>query len=78
MCVPICLKGAAKGPLHGKRVTVKDSIFVADVPMMYGTSVLEGFKPDFDATVVTRLLEFAPGQASGNRFIMLGQVRSLG
>ncbi len=51
------LKGAAKGPLHGQRVAIKDSIFVADVPMMYGTSVLEGFKPDFDATVVTRLLD---------------------
>jgi amidase len=51
------LKGATKGPLNGKRVAVKDSIFVADVPMMYGTSVLEGFKPDFDATVITRLLD---------------------
>jgi amidase len=51
------LQGADKGPLQGKRVAVKDSIFVADVPMMYGTAALEGFKPDFDATVVTRMLE---------------------
>jgi amidase len=51
------LRGADNGPLLGKRVAVKDSIFVADVPMMYGTSVLEDFKPDFDATVVTRMLD---------------------
>jgi amidase len=51
------LPGAKNGPLAGKRVAVKDCIFVADVPMMYGTDILEGFKPDFDATVVTRLLD---------------------
>jgi len=58
------LHGANKGPLHGKRVAVKDSIFVADVPMMYGTSLLDGFRPDFDATVVTRMLD-AGAEISG-------------
>lgn len=51
------LPGKKNGPLAGKRVAVKDCIFVADVPMMYGTDILEGFRPDFDATVVTRLLD---------------------
>ncbi|MFQ5659422.1 MAG: amidase [Gammaproteobacteria bacterium] len=51
------LKGKAAGPLHGKSVAIKDNIFVAGVPMMNGASFLEGFVPDFDATVVTRLLD---------------------
>jgi amidase len=58
------LRGADSGPLLGKRVAVKDSIFIADVPMMYGTSVLEKFVPDFDATVVTRILD-AGAEISG-------------
>ncbi|MFT5132953.1 MAG: amidase [Gammaproteobacteria bacterium] len=51
------VEGAADGPLKGRRVAVKDNIFVAGVPMMDGASVLAGFVPDFDATVVTRLLD---------------------
>ncbi len=48
--------GAAEGPLAGKRVAVKDNVCVAGVPMMNGTAVLEGYVPEFDATVITRLL----------------------
>jgi amidase len=44
------------GPLAGRRVAVKDNIEVAGVPMMNGSRTLEGFVPDRDATVVTRLL----------------------
>lgn len=51
------IKGAASGPLSGRTVAIKDVIFVAGVPMMSGASVLEGFVPDYDATVVTRLLD---------------------
>ena len=51
------IKGSDSGPLQGKRIAVKDNIFVAGVPMMNGASILEGFVPDFDASVVTRLLE---------------------
>jgi amidase len=51
------LKGAATGPLKGRTVAIKDVIFVAGVPMMNGADVLEGFVPDFDATVVTRVLD---------------------
>ena len=51
------INGAATGPLAGRSVAIKDNIFVAGIPMMDGASVLEGFIPDFDATVVTRLLD---------------------
>ena len=51
------IKGAANGPLAGKRVAIKDNTFVAGVPMMNGSRTLEGFVPDEDATVVTRLLD---------------------
>jgi amidase len=51
------IKGAASGPLSGRTVAIKDMIFVADVPLANGASVLEGFVPDFDATVVTRVLD---------------------
>lgn len=49
--------GASDGPLLGKRVALKDNICVAGVPMMNGASTLQGYIPDIDATVVTRLLD---------------------
>src|SRR5690348_16602116 len=51
------VKGAANGKLKGKRVAVKDNVMLADVPMMNGASTLEGYMPDFDATIVTRMLD---------------------
>src|SRR6266851_7839041 len=51
------IKGAAAGVLAGKRVAVKDNICVAGVPMMNGSRVLEGYVPEVDATVVTRILD---------------------
>lgn len=51
------IRGRAGGPLQGKRVVVKDNICVAGVPMMNGARVIEGYVPDVDATVVTRVLE---------------------
>lgn len=51
------LQGNNSGPLHGRRIAIKDNIFVAGVPLMNGASIMEGFVPDFDATVVTRLLD---------------------
>ena len=51
------IDGAPEGPLKGRTVGVKDAICVAGVPMMNGSRVLEGFIPDVDATVVTRLLD---------------------
>ena len=50
------IRGDGDGPLAGRRVAVKDNISVAGVPMMNGSAIVEGFIPQRDATVVTRLL----------------------
>lgn len=51
------VRGAAKGPLAGRRIVLKDNICLAGVPMMNGASTLEGYVPDIDATLVTRILD---------------------
>ncbi len=51
------IDGAADGPLKGKTLAIKDSACIAGIPMMNGASVLEGYVPDMDATVVTRVLD---------------------
>ena len=51
------IRGAASGPLSGKAVVLKDNICLAGVPMMNGSSTLEGYVPDIDATVVSRILD---------------------
>src|SRR6266581_1634947 len=51
------IEGSPEGLLAGKTVSYKDHIAVAGMPMSFGSFVLEGFIPDFDATVVTRVLE---------------------
>ena len=51
------IKGASSGKLHGKTVAIKDNTCVASVPMMNGSLILEGFVPDVDATVVSRILD---------------------
>ncbi len=55
--IKVTIKGAGDGKLAGKRIAIKDTACVAGVPMMNGASVLEGYVPDFDASVVTRLLD---------------------
>ena len=50
-------QGADDGPLSGKTIGLKDHIAVAGVPMTLGSHFLDGYTPDFDATVVTRLLD---------------------
>lgn len=51
------VKGASGGPLSGKRIALKDTVSLAGVPMMNGASVLDGYIPDIDATIVTRMLD---------------------
>ncbi|MEJ8572362.1 amidase [Microbaculum marinum] len=51
------IRGASEGILAGKTVAVKDNICVAGVPMMNGSALLEGYVPDHDATVVSRILD---------------------
>ncbi len=51
------IKGADSGPLAGKTIVVKDNVQVAGVQMRNGASTLEGFTPNLDATIVTRMLD---------------------
>ena len=51
------VKGADAGPLAGKTVGLKDHIALAGVPLTFSSHMMDGYIPDFDATVVTRLLE---------------------
>ncbi|MEQ9639720.1 MAG: amidase [Alphaproteobacteria bacterium] len=58
------IKGAARGKLKGKSIALKDNVMVAGVPMTNGTSILEGYVPDVDASIVTRILD-AGGEIVG-------------
>lgn len=51
------IRGASEGPLAGRRIAIKDNTAIAGVPMMNGASVLEGYVPDGDATIVSRILD---------------------
>ncbi len=51
------VQGAPAGRLHGKTVALKDNVCLAGVPMMNGASTLQGYVPDIDATIVTRILD---------------------
>jgi amidase len=51
------VKGAAVGKLSGRTVVLKDNICLAGVPMMAGASILQGYIPEIDATIVERILE---------------------
>ncbi|HXJ83227.1 MAG TPA: amidase family protein [Candidatus Methylomirabilis sp.] len=51
------IEGAGDGVLKGKTVSYKDHIALAGMPMSFGSFALEGFIADFDATVVTRVLQ---------------------
>jgi len=55
--VKTTVKGADRGKLRGKTVVLKDNICLAGVPMRNGASTLEGYVPDVDATVATRILD---------------------
>jgi amidase len=50
------IEGAPEGILAGKTVSYKDQMAIAGIPMSIGSFALEGFIPDFDATVVTKVL----------------------
>ena len=51
------LKGASSGKLAGKRFGLKNNICVAGMPMTCASLLLEGYVPETDATIVTRLLD---------------------
>lgn len=49
--------GAPTGKLSGKTVAIKDNVSVAGVTMENGSTILKGYAPEIDATIVTRLLD---------------------
>ena len=51
------IKGAPDGILKGKKIAIKDNCCVAGVPMCIGSTILEGYTPEVDATIVTRILD---------------------
>lgn len=51
------IAGRPDGPLAGRTVAVKDTVCIAGVAMMNGASYLDGYVPEVDATIVTRLLD---------------------
>ena len=58
------VRGAPTGPLAGRSIALKDTTCLAGVPMRNGTSLLQGYVPDFDATVAERILA-AGGRITG-------------
>lgn len=69
------VKGAPEGKLAGKTVVLKDNVALAGVPMMNGSTTLEGFVPSADATIVTRMLDAGAtilGKATCEHFCLSG------
>jgi len=50
------ITGNGAGRLAGMRIAVKDNLLLAGVPLMNGTSILEGYTPDVDSEIITRML----------------------
>ncbi len=69
------VRGAPDGKLRGKRIALKDTICLAGVPMMNGSSIMEGYTPEIDATIVTRMLDagaMITGKAHCENFCLSG------
>lgn len=69
------VRGAPDGRLRGKRIALKDTICLAGVPMMNGSSIMEGYTPEIDATIVTRMLDegaIIAGKAHCENFCLSG------
>jgi amidase len=69
------IEGAKTGPLAGMTFAAKDCICVAGVPLMNGSATLEGYVPEVDATVVTRMLDagaILTGKAANEDFCYSG------
>jgi amidase len=52
------IRGDSTGTkLRGKTVCLKDNVSVAGVPQFFGTDAIPAWTPEFDATVVSRVLD---------------------
>ncbi|MDA4129542.1 MAG: amidase family protein [Thaumarchaeota archaeon] len=60
----ISIRGSGHGLLTGKKIGIKDNIAVRGIPMTNASDLSKDFVPDYDATIVTRLLE-AGGEIVG-------------
>ncbi len=47
--------GRVRGPLHGIPIALKDNIHTTDMPTTGGALAFDGFRPPYDATLVTHL-----------------------
>ncbi len=46
-----------EGKLSGRSVVVKDTVLLADIPLMGGSNILAGYVPEQDAEIVRRMLD---------------------
>ncbi|MFB6068965.1 MAG: amidase family protein, partial [Halobacterium sp.] len=51
------VRGADDGPLAGYEVGLKDNVSLAGIEMTCGSKLFEGYVPQVDATIVTRMLD---------------------
>ncbi|MEL6267706.1 MAG: amidase, partial [Pseudomonadota bacterium] len=51
------IRGAPGGRLFGRTAAIKDNVCLAGVEMRNGSTVLQGYVPEIDATIVTRMLD---------------------
>jgi amidase len=69
------IEGAATGKLAGRTVVLKDNVMLAGVPMMNGTTLIDGYIPPVDATIVDRILDaggIITGKATCEAFCLSG------
>ena len=50
-------RGAYRGPLHGVPIAVKDLCYTTGIPTAAGMAIHKDFRPNHDATVVTRFAD---------------------
>lgn len=48
-------RGEYRGPLHGVPIAVKDLVYTAGIPTLCGSTLMTGWLPTYDATVLQRL-----------------------